>query len=284
MAESKKSIALDLKVLKEPYSITEEVFTVKKRKTVHFPSENLSKGSRSSLFSGPLINYAMLVNKNYPHKTYVRFLERIANIKNIIMEEESNGKVNMQVKQNPFRCFSQHVLFPFSTDNLSLLTNNEAVEEYSVFSCVEFSAHDTTMDDIKPFEVVKYKSERKIEKRPLVKKKELTDKEVEAIIQQKMRKLDEYNTRIEESENKKLLRRYGMDKEKLNRLVKLQSFIRRWIYKKKFFQALRMNEYINHKKNYLKLKKSLDVYEANRSKGSFVSYYSRVSKIFDNLI
>ena len=284
MIKSEKICTQDLKVLKESYSITDEVFLLNSLKQTVFMSEHLSKNSQVSALSDQMINYALLVNNQYPTHIYTSFLGRLSKIKNIILEEESNVVINLRVKENPYRCFSRNVLCPVASSDKSTLTNNSVIENSSLLSNLDLSKQETDIDEKELYQRFKMKLTKEIEQKPLKQESEYSEEEISEIIKQKMSKLEDYNSKIELHESKKLVTSYRLDEERLAKLCKLQSFIRRRIYKKKFFEAIRMNEYINHRKNYLRLKKSLEAYEKRQARGSFVSYYSKVSKIFDNLI
>ena len=52
---------------------------------------------------------------------------------------------------------------------------------------------------------------------------------------------------------------------------KLQQRFRAYLIKKSFFKAIRMNQYLEHKRNFMKLKKCIEYFD--RKNKSIVSYF-----------
>lgn len=53
--------------------------------------------------------------------------------------------------------------------------------------------------------------------------------------------------------------------------VKLQRRFRGYLVKKSFFKAIRMNQFIEHKRNFMRLKKCIEYFD--RKNKSIVSYF-----------
>lgn len=72
-----------------------------------------------------------------------------------------------------------------------------------------------------------------------------------------MNKLEKFNAHLDKNASEKLVTKYKLKEEDIKKIVKVQQKIRQIIIKRNFFKVMRMNDYIEHRKNFVSLKKSL---------------------------
>ena len=100
----------------------------------------------------------------------------------------------------------------------------------------------------------------------------LSEIEIRELVNAKMRRLDLFNSKIMLKEQSQLLRKYKITPNQIEQLERLQRHIRRWIMKRKFFQAIRMNDYVESRKNFLMLKRCMEKFD-KRLRKDYNSYY-----------
>ena len=220
---------------RESVALSPELFLRKNKNQTKllFNSENLSKEGAESSINESLGNLAKLVHFQYPQAIYVRMLRLISNVPDIIFEEESNHKVKAKVKRNPLYRFSLETLSFGKVDLLSFESNKEIHEQDSIFSKNDFSFQNTTCDSIYPSGLADIKLSTKS---------------------------------THETNNTKILsplyfNNFFFNAEQLDKIVKIQRFVKATQYKRNFFKMIRMNQYIEHKRNYLRLKRSLAAFD-----------------------
>lgn len=100
----------------------------------------------------------------------------------------------------------------------------------------------------------------------------LNEDDIQKIIAEKMKKMEDFNSRLEDKEEFKIIQKYKITKEKLDVIRRFQQRVRSIMIRKKFIKAVRMNKYLEHKKNYLKLKKCIQRFD-KKHKGSISHFY-----------
>lgn len=109
----------------------------------------------------------------------------------------------------------------------------------------------------------------------------LTEDQIQEIIRNKMKLLDKYNETILKKKNSleyKWGRRFGvtarikrLQPRHVEAIVKLQQRFRGYLVKKSFFKAIKMNQYIEHKRNFMRLKRCIENFDKKNK--SIVSYF-----------
>ena len=89
----------------------------------------------------------------------------------------------------------------------------------------------------------------------------MTEDQIRELVQSKMQRLELYNSKLLCKDQSRLIKKYGLSSNQIHAICRLQKRIRAWILKKKFFRALRMNDYFEHSENVLMLKRCLARYE-----------------------
>lgn len=114
----------------------------------------------------------------------------------------------------------------------------------------------------------------------------LSESQIQMIIEMKMQKLDKFNNILESKSVNALIKKYKLTQESIEKLKRLQARIRTWVLKRRFFRALRMNHYIEHRKNYLSLKKCVAryerLYEDNDDDDYLSDYFRSIVNIFND--
>lgn len=89
----------------------------------------------------------------------------------------------------------------------------------------------------------------------------LTEEEVRLLIQKKMRKLERFNRQLEKRNVDINALAESLTERQFQALVRFQIRCRGVLMKRKFISALRMNQSFEQKQNYLRLKKSMEIYQ-----------------------
>ena len=89
----------------------------------------------------------------------------------------------------------------------------------------------------------------------------LTKKEIENLIKQKMAKLENFNKSLDDKKTLKLKKKFSIKKKEILKIIKIQKKFKSYLIKKKFFQTIYMNKLLIHQNNSIMLKKSLKEYE-----------------------
>ncbi len=100
----------------------------------------------------------------------------------------------------------------------------------------------------------------------------LSELEIRELVDKKMRRLDLFNSKILPKEQSQLMKKYKVTTAQLELLKRLQRRIRNWIMKRKFLKAMRMNDYVESRKNFLMLKRCMEKFDKKSSK-EYNSYY-----------
>lgn len=88
-----------------------------------------------------------------------------------------------------------------------------------------------------------------------------SEEQIKKIIEEKMKKMDEFNEKYSKKKYYELKKKYSLKKMHIEKVVKFQRFFKSFLIKKNFFKAIYMNKAFEHKKNFLALKKSLRKFE-----------------------
>ncbi len=89
----------------------------------------------------------------------------------------------------------------------------------------------------------------------------MTEDQVQELVRSKMQRLELYNSKLLCKEHSRIIKKYKLSSNQVKVICRLQKRIRGWIFKKKFFRALRMNDYFEHGENVLMLKRCLARFE-----------------------
>lgn len=267
----------------EAYALSPSLFQKNKKMRQHglFLSDTGYRSSVTDNFNDAP-DYTKLINDGYPKKIYARFLNIIINTPNIVIEEDSLKKVAQDVRNDPWKRYSiptdLHTEF-----NIESVTNTNVSpkDPPSVNSDTNFSmiiGNDT--------EILSFKISTKNEQPSFLTidhndPEYLTDNQLQRLIELKMKQLDQFNSKLENRDVILLTKKYKLDSKRIELIRKLQLRIKFWIIKKKFFKAIRMNQYIEQKRNYLALKKSLTKFESRNKGGRYSDYYKSVVNYVD---
>ena len=93
------------------------------------------------------------------------------------------------------------------------------------------------------------------------------------LVDAKMKKLEKYNTRLEKRDERAIISKYSISNEDLDAIKRLQLRIRSWTVKRKFFAGLLAERRMQHKKNFLALKRSLDKFEREHKNSASARNY-----------
>lgn len=266
----------------ETYAVSSSLFqrTRKLRNNNLFISAAvLNKNSVSDFNTTP--DYTKLINDVYPKRIYTNFLNRIINTPNIILEEDNVSEVAREVKDNPWKRYSIPTEFhsEYSRDiieNYQIeFKDNNSVEFDTNFSIIIGNDAETTIT--KPGAKNKRPS---FLTNDYIDTEFLTDEQLQRLIDMKMQKLNVFNAKLEYREIVLLHKKYGLSRKHMEAIRKFQLRIRAWILKKKFFKVVRMNEYLEHRINYLTLKKCMKRFDSKNNDGKYANYYNSVVDIF----
>ena len=226
-----------------------------------------------------IVDYRSLISKTYDRKTYSLFLELITNTNNIIPEAIGIDEEVNNVDKDSKKISSKNLTDKMSFVMLNSSKDNEK-NESNKNSNTKITLNDTVNEqnnhkDNSQFENIfsTFNNASDINN--------LNEQELKSIIEMKMSRLNKYNSRLENKIAYDLIKKYKLDDKTISSLKKLQGRIRCWVLKRKFFKALRMNQYIEHRKNYLRLKKCMEKFDNRYSSGYFSYYYRSVVDVFN---
>lgn len=264
---------VDNYVLTSSYFVKSEPVTKKR----FFRSEIRDLGNTQDLNDSQAINYQQLISNEHGPKAIKKFMQMILQTPNIIIEEKDLKEVHEEVRQNPKKCFSvrdQDGSVNCSADEIEFPSNKTlcdtgAFTPKDIVSSTQSSfRRDTrTNSDSQPAlglldSLTDFSS--------------LTESQIQLLVNQKMKKLEKYNRKLL-LKDKQMQPNFGLTISQIEAFSRFQRLIRSMILRKKFLRALRMDAEFEHKINYIKLKKSLKLYDNNRNT-DFLARYSLVVK------
>ena len=220
------------------------------------------------------IDYNKLISFKYPKKVFEKFMDMLIYIPDIITEEDRSCEIVKKIKQDPFLHYSQPSLIDKS------------------FSWGEFM-QETNLECFNDEEVPIVKPEIPIFKNKLLKSTEnslltsdmiefeyTNEEQIKKMVSEKMKKMDLYNSILENSEEWAIKRKYKLTDKDIKKLVKLQQWVKSFIMRKRFIKSIWMNRLIEHKTNYLKLKRCLNHFDKKHKRSQAVVYYQKYVNVF----
>ena len=227
-------------------------------------------------------DYTKLINDIYPKKVYAHFLNIVVNTPNIIIEEGNGKNVAKEVKEDPWKRYSTPT---------ALHNGNFFINKSEVISKEKNSQDDDSETNLSvvvdkgtcatPMKMSTRQEHPSFLTSDINNSEPLTDEQIKQLIEYKMKNLEKFNRRLENRDSMILIKKYNLSPATIEAIKKLQSRIRGWIMKKRFFKAMRMNQYIEQKRNYLLLKRCLDKFENNNRGGRHATYFKNVVNVFD---
>lgn len=225
-------------------------------------------------------DYTLLVSRKYTKDIFSRFLGLVISVENIVPEETDPKNESSEIEED-FIGDSKSVIklhgsfMSFSSDD------RESKGGFSQYSETKITG-DCTYND-KFIQTPKIESKgRSLLTYDLTDPDNLSEIQLQILIELKMSQLDLFNSRLENKAAYALIKKYQLTQKTIDSVKKLQIIVRRWILKRKFFKALRMNQYIDHKKNYIKLKKCVERFDTKHQGESHAFYYRSVVNVFND--
>lgn len=226
-------------------------------------------------------DYTKLINDDHPRSVYAYFLNMIINTPNVVIEESSAREVAIEVKDNPRKRFSIPTDFNKKYSDMELdVSGFESKGHGNLQSVTAFSSLAMSDDDRSMLDMVMKTEDPSFLTSDPNDPDHLNDEQIKQLVESKMRKLEKFNTKLERKEELALIMRYGIDSQTLDVLKRFQLRIRAWVMKRKFFKAVRMNEYIEHKKNYISLKKCVEKFDQQHKGDNFARYNKTSVNVF----
>jgi len=221
------------------------------------------------------INYQQLISNEHGPKAIKKFMQMILQTPNIIIEEKDIREVHEEVRQNPKKCFSVRVQegsVADSADEIEFPSNKTLCETGAftpkdIVSSTQSSFRRDTRTNSDSLPTVGLLDS-------LTDFSSLTENQIQQLVNQKMKKLEKYNRKLL-LKDKQAQPNFGLTVSQIDAFSRFQKFVRATILRKKFLRALRMDAEFEHKVNYIKLKKSLKLYDNNRNT-DFLARYSLV--------
>lgn len=208
---------------------------------------------RSSASPEQKIDYAALISPGHSAKAFSVFLKVMLAIPEIVVEEETPLELSKKVRSDPKKCYSARFEPEGNVSETFCSVDKQLAEPSS--PSAQNSAIFTEKVDCSVLEVDK-----------------MTPEEIRKLVEMKMRKMDAFNSKLEEREKAKP-RIFGksLAENQVSAIRKFQRRFRMYLVKKHFFKSLRMNDYLEHKKAFYKIKRCLDRLETEmRAKGAAV--------------
>lgn len=231
-----------------------------------FRSEaNEMKQHQNSIEEAP-INYQTLISQKYDARRFKYFMKILLVVDNIIIEEKLPKEIAKELKDHPKKCFSFREdevkpRFPdlffddiYSTHSL-LNTTNHTFDLLSAIAInvVQSNTQTSKIDiSVKSMEALDFGS--------------LTDDQIRELVSRKMKKLDRFNNALVMKDMKVSHLYEKLNEKQLYAFCRFQKRMKQLIMRKKLIKAIKMNEFFEQKKNYLKLKKSIKAHQ-DRIKG-----------------
>ena len=223
------------------------------RRSRHSSSKSLKDSSSKSR-----IDYNKLVSAKYPAKVFKIFLKIILFTPKIILEEDS--PLAAQAKAQKKRSLSEKAE---SSLEAGLSNTRQRVLNASTKSVIN-STFLTEKNELASILDQKKSKISNVSNASNIDSDNLTEEEIKRIIEIKMRKLERHNQALEKRDRKKL-KDIKLSERGDKALRRFQKRFRGYLIKKNFFKAIRMNDYIELKKNQLKLKKCLEKFDKKYS-------------------
>lgn len=245
----------------QDFNVAPDLFLKRKKKKKTNQLFSSAIDHRSHKTEEQIIDYQKLVNKKYPERVYKKFLQKVLYTENIIVEEIENAKVGENLAKNPKKCFSNRDL-TFIEDEVVIYDEDNSLDNISNKTLVETKKEDDsslfinskiTYINNKDNSFSSFKSGNDFENK--------TDEQIKKIIEDKMKKMDEFNEKCSKRKYYELKKKYSLKKEHITKIIRFQKFFKSFLIKKNFFKAIYMNKVFEHKKNFLALKKSLKKFE-----------------------
>lgn len=260
-----KDFRIDLVYTKsiDPYALSSSLFTQDTRPRIYgLNRSDATYGSQVFSDVNELPDYTKLINDNYPQKAYTNFLNIIINTPNIIIEERSTRKIADEVRAHPRKRYSMPNTFKKQVSEATLIDfdmeskNDEAIDSVTNFSLKIDNENDQIVlnRQIKaedPFFLTIDPNDPDL----------LTEDQIKKVIEAKMRHLDQFNKVLELREEISIIRHYNISPQTLRVLRNFQLKVRSSIMRRKFFDVLRMNAYIEQKRTYLSLKRCIEHFD-----------------------
>lgn len=261
---------------KSPYALTKTLFqrqtTPKSLGMFHSAASHTSQ-SPSVVCLRPL-DYSRLISFNYPKQLYIHFLNMIINTPDIIMEEKSAKEVAEEVRVNPRKRFSvptkykrggSVLLIAESIIDCNHIDDNNSETNFSFI--IESEKEETELSANVRNEQPSFLTSEPMDP------ENLTDEQIQKLIESKMNKLDKFNTKLQKRDELAIMTKYNLSELDVNKFKRLQIRIKGWFAKRRFFKSLKTNQYIEHKKNFLNLKRCLDKFDTENKGSRSVKYY-----------
>ena len=252
-------------------TLTPQSFLIcKKNFKARFFSSEIREATFPIQLNEPQINYQKLISKRYDAKKFKIFMRLFLELEEIILEEKNTQEIAKEIKDNPFKCYSfredeqiktpiKNLLNEVTDSNRSVMntTLNNTPNDFGSFNQESMrpvtSSVSKTDLSFKSFDTNDFLS--------------MNDSQIKELVDRKMKKLENYNDVLEKRYLKTTALVGLLSERHLQAIVIFQKRLRGMVLKKKFFKALRMNDFFEQKKNYLKLKKSVSVYQERRKEG-----------------
>jgi hypothetical protein len=227
----------------------------------------------------PSINYQDLISPQHEPKAIKIFMKHILFTPNIILEEKNLKEVNKEVRDHPKKCFSyrvdedscdeRHSSDPDIPSNKTILETGVNTPKEVLSSTQSSFRRDTMLsrDSKSGTGVIDSMTDFST----------LTDDQIQSLVSQKMKRLEKYNRKLV-LKDRQSLPNFGLSFSQIEALTNFQKRIRAVILRKKFLRAVRMDKEFEQKMNYIKLKKSLKMFESARNT-DFLAKYSQVLTI-----
>ena len=261
--------------LVEQNALDPEIFR-KKKKRAEFSSFRSDICHNKTMEEEPesTIDYNKLVSFKHPKRAYEKFMNILIYMPEIITEEEKSSEMVKKIKQDPLLQYSQpsFVDKSFSVDENIQVTNLEcfndgdlpvAKNELPLFKNSLLKSAETSLltSEVTEFEY-------------------FNDDQIKKMVSEKMKKMDLYNSKLENSKEWAIKRKYRLTDKDVKKVVRLQKWIKSYILRKKLTKALWMNRMIEHKSNYLKLKRCLEDFDRRNKGYSGIIYYKKYVNVF----
>ena len=214
----------------------------KRKKRGRTFSMGLCESRKKVSTKGGMMDLAKLVNCEYPLKTYVQLLKLISTVPNIIMEEMQNKQVSKIVKTNQHRRYSQVIIDIQRREVDKHVKVDESINDKYKHNRETVSLHTTTSNSILTKNDVN--SDQKDESINNLKSVHNSGKA------SKEQLISENHSKVYGNTEKPVVNPQQRDRKLRKDKLRMEK----------------MNKYIEHQRNYLRLKKNLERYERRMSK------------------
>lgn len=211
------------------------------------------------------VNYQNLINKRFDSRTFRKVMSIYLKVDNIILEEKGTAEIAKDLRAEPRKRFSDRSSVgsqerpPESeepaTDNSNVTVNGTT--KGTATRITSSNPQSLAVGLSLPSNDVSG-SGKSLEGIDLAR---LTEEDIRLLIQRKMRKLERFNRQLEKRNVDVNALAESLSERQLQALIRFQIRCRGVLLKRKFICALRMNQSFEQKQNYLRLKKSMEVYQ-----------------------